>query len=511
MTSSILRAPHLGTIAFTATVVGGAVAAASYIWLKRKAATSNFVPVARLVNITIYPIKSLAGIEVPYADCTVAGPVYKGLKDRQMLLVKDDYFVSMREEPRLGMIRVVFDEDKLTLTLTMDGYPPLLVHLHDSEEQSVPSFTVRVRKNSYKAVEVSEEASQWFKNFLNCDSIRLVRIVLDKETIDRGRDGTASDRTMSNRQVKHRVMSIKEKLDIINDIQRGAKKSVLAREKGLPLSTVCGIWAAREKVLNGAPSNLKRCRLRGSSYPDVEEALFVVPAVSAQEINPSEVDADEEAADDSDCEALLAEVLDRQGGGDRVPFSAFCDVDNDVETCEDLTDSDIVNSLSTKLCSASDGEDDDNAELEDVPCPSVAFQDKSSFQVLSKASLHELLSRLPPGSDIRQRNFRPSLFVEGCEAHSEDHWVRYRIGEAEMAFLERTRRCVMTTVDQDTGIKTGKEPLVTLRKYRVDRSKLGLERYEFQPLLGIGSIHIKDGRIAPGDEICAIISPKPLL
>ncbi|KAH7978377.1 hypothetical protein HPB49_005374 [Dermacentor silvarum] len=119
---------------------------------------------------------------------------------------------------------------------------------------------------------------------------------------------------MSNRQVKHRVMSIKEKLDIINDIQRGAKKSVLARKKGLPLSTVCGIWAAREKVLNGAPSNLKRCRLRGSSYPVVEEALFVV---SAQEINPSEVDADEEAADDSDCEALLAEVLDRQGGGDR--------------------------------------------------------------------------------------------------------------------------------------------------------------------------------------------------
>ncbi|KAH7980459.1 hypothetical protein HPB49_016338 [Dermacentor silvarum] len=103
----------------------------------------------------------------------------------------------------------------------------------------------------------------------------------------------------------------------------------------------------------------------------IARAQFVVPAVSAQEINPSEVDADEEAADDSDCEALLAEVLDRQGDGDRVPFSAFCDVDNDVETCEDLTDSDIVNSLSTKLCSASDGEDDDNAELEYVPCPSV--------------------------------------------------------------------------------------------------------------------------------------------
>ncbi|XP_049267310.1 mitochondrial amidoxime reducing component 2 [Rhipicephalus sanguineus] len=358
MVSSILRAPQIGAIALTATVAGGAIAAASYIWLKRKAAANNFVPVARLVNITIYPIKSLPGIEVPYADCTVAGPVYKGLKDRQMLLVKDDYFVSMREEPRLGTIKVVFDEDKLALTLTANGYPPLVIDLHDTEDQSKSPFTVsvhisysrlsvlfypithpckwfafRVRKNSYKAVEVSEEASQWFKNFLNCDSIRLVRIILDKETIDRGRDGTAS----------------------------------------------------------------------------------------------------------------------------------------------------------------------------------VAFQDKSSFQVLSKPSLDELVSRLPPGSDIRQRNFRPSLFVDGCEAHSEDHWARYRIGDAEMAFLERTRRCVMTTVDQDTGIKTSKEPLVTLRKYRIDRSKLGVERYEHQPLLGIGSIHIKDGRIAPGDEICAVIAPKPLL
>nr|XP_037269340.1 mitochondrial amidoxime reducing component 2-like isoform X1 [Rhipicephalus microplus] len=333
MVSSILRAPQLGVIALTATVAGGAIAAASYVWLKRKVAASNFVPVAYLVNITIYPIKSLPGVEVPYADCTVAGPVYKGLKDRQMLLVKEDYFVSMREEPCLGTINVAFDEDKLTLTLTANGYPPLVIDMQDTEDQRKSSFTVRVRKNSYKATEVSQEASQWFKNFLNCDSIRLVRIILDEETINRGRDGTAS----------------------------------------------------------------------------------------------------------------------------------------------------------------------------------VAFQDRSSFQVLSKPSLDELVSRLPPGSDIRQRNFRPSLFVDGCEAHSEDHWARYRIGDAEMAFLERTRRCVMTTVDQDTGIKTAKEPLVTLRKYRVDMSRRGIERYEYLPLLGIGSIHVKDGRIAPGDEICAVVSPKPLL
>lgn len=333
MASLTQAAPPLGTVALAATVVGGAIAAVYYFWLKRKVAANNtFVPVARLMDIVIYPIKSIAGIEVPYADCTVAGPVYKGLKDRQLLLVKDDYFVSMREEPRLGMIRVSFDEDALTLTLTVSGYPPLVLDISEPEETK-PSFTVRVRKFSYKAVEVSEEASEWFRNYLKSDKVRFVRILLDQATIDRGVDGTAS----------------------------------------------------------------------------------------------------------------------------------------------------------------------------------VAFQDRSSFQVLSKASLDELVSKLPPGTDIRRRNFRPSLFVEGCEAHSEDHWVRYRIGDAEMAFLERTRRCVMTTIDQDTGIRSEKEPLVTLRTYRVDKSKLGLERYEYKPLLGIGSIHVKDGRIKIGDEVCAVVSPKPLL
>ncbi|KAH7957377.1 hypothetical protein HPB52_018292 [Rhipicephalus sanguineus] len=85
------------------------------------------------------------------------------------------------------------------------------------------------------------------------------------------------DRTLLNRRAKHRVLTIQEKLSIMNAIQHGAKKSVLAWKKGLPLPTVCGTWTAREKALNGAPSNLNCCRLRGSSYPDTEEALMRGP------------------------------------------------------------------------------------------------------------------------------------------------------------------------------------------------------------------------------------------
>lgn len=335
MVYSTIHAPTLSTIALTATVVGGAVGVATYFWLKRKAIDSdnNFEPVGHLANIVIHPIKSIAGVEVPYADCTVAGPVYKGLKDRHMLVVKGDCFVSMREEPRLGKIRVAFDEDKLTLTLTVDGYPPLIVDACDPAEHKKPSFTIRVRIFSYKAIEVSEEASDWFRNYLKHDDVRLVRVVLDQETITRGKNGAAP----------------------------------------------------------------------------------------------------------------------------------------------------------------------------------VACQDESSFQVLSKASLDGLLSKLPAYSNIQRRNFRPTLFIDGCEAHAEDHWRRFRISGAEMAFLNRTTRCILTTVDQDTGIRSDKEPLVTLRKYRIDRSEEGVKKYELKPLFGVGTFHVRDGRITVGDEVSALLSPKSLL
>lgn len=74
---------------------------------------------------------------------------------------------------------------------------------------------------------------------------------------------------------KYHVLSVKEKLEIIRTIENGAKKSAVAREKDLPLTTVCGIWNAREKLTGGTGSNLKRRRIRDSAYPEVEKALLL--------------------------------------------------------------------------------------------------------------------------------------------------------------------------------------------------------------------------------------------
>ena len=62
--------------------------------------------------------------------------------------------------------------------------------------------------------------------------------------------------------------------------------------------------------------------------------------------------------------------------------------------------------------------------------------------------------------------FRPNFVVAGCAPHAEDAWKRIRIGSTEFHIVKPCARCVLTTVDQATGEKNGKEPLKTLSSYR---------------------------------------------
>lgn len=66
---------------------------------------------------------------------------------------------------------------------------------------------------------------------------------------------------------------------------------------------------------------------------------------------------------------------------------------------------------------------------------------------------------------VDMRRFRPNVVVRGAPAWSEDGWRRVRIGEAWFRMAKPCDRCVLTTVDPDTGVK-GKEPLRTLARRR---------------------------------------------
>ena len=69
--------------------------------------------------------------------------------------------------------------------------------------------------------------------------------------------------------------------------------------------------------------------------------------------------------------------------------------------------------------------------------------------------------------------FRPNLVLRGAIPWAEDGWRRLRIGPLEIAIAKPCDRCVVTTTDQETGERRGKEPLRTLATFRrTDRGVL---------------------------------------
>ena len=66
---------------------------------------------------------------------------------------------------------------------------------------------------------------------------------------------------------------------------------------------------------------------------------------------------------------------------------------------------------------------------------------------------------------VPMRRFRPNVVLAGAPAWAEDGWRRLRIGPVTFRNVKGCDRCVLTTVDPDTGVK-GHEPLFALARHR---------------------------------------------
>ncbi|MFQ5936275.1 MAG: MOSC domain-containing protein [Acidiferrobacterales bacterium] len=99
------------------------------------------------------------------------------------------------------------------------------------------------------------------------------------------------------------------------------------------------------------------------------------------------------------------------------------------------------------------------------PGDQVSFADAFPLLLTSEASLQDLNTYLH--SPVSMQRFRPNLVVTGCGPYAEDHWRRIRIGEVMFEGAKNCPRCVLTTVDPETGLKDPRrEPLRTLATYR---------------------------------------------
>ncbi|KAM6279393.1 mitochondrial amidoxime reducing component 2-like [Porphyrio hochstetteri] len=132
----------------------------------------------------------------------------------------------------------------------------------------------------------------------------------------------------------------------------------------------------------------------------------------------------------------------------------------------------------------------------------VAYPDCSPVLMLSEASLEDLNSRLE--KKVKIQNFRPNILVTDCSAFEEDTWEEILIGDVELKGTVCCARCILTTVNPDTGVLDRKEPLETLKSYRLcDPSERHI--YKSSPLFGRYFAIDKTGTIKVGDPVYKMV------
>lgn len=84
--------------------------------------------------------------------------------------------------------------------------------------------------------------------------------------------------------------------------------------------------------------------------------------------------------------------------------------------------------------------------------------------------------------------------------YAEDSWDELLIGDVELKRVMACSRCILTTVDPDTGLMNRKEPLETLKSYRqCDPAEQKL--YGKSPLFGQYFVLENPGTVKVGDPV----------
>jgi hypothetical protein len=119
----------------------------------------------------------------------------------------------------------------------------------------------------------------------------------------------------------------------------------------------------------------------------------------------------------------------------------------------------------------------------------VSFADSYPILVATAASLDAVNDWLAEtGHDpVPMTRFRPNVVLTGTPAWAEDAWpgTRLRLGAVTVRITTPSPRCVVTTVDQETGDK-GRQPLKILGRRKV--------------LFGVNAIPEAPGVLRVGDD-----------
>ncbi|CAH1159555.1 unnamed protein product [Phaedon cochleariae] len=123
--------------------------------------------------------------------------------------------------------------------------------------------------------------------------------------------------------------------------------------------------------------------------------------------------------------------------------------------------------------------------------------DLTTLMMISESSVRDVNQKIV-NSEISSNNFRPNLLMDGpnLRPFEEDSWEWIKIGDVVMKNVMECLRCIMTTIDADTGIRrSDMEPLNTLKRYRMTSGP------HKAPVMGIHLNVVRNGRISVGDTV----------
>ena len=128
----------------------------------------------------------------------------------------------------------------------------------------------------------------------------------------------------------------------------------------------------------------------------------------------------------------------------------------------------------------------------------TSFSDGYPILIIGQSSLDDLNDRLENPVNINR--FRPNFVFTNGEPFEEDNWHEFTVGNIRFFGVKPCARCIMTTIDQETGEKKDREPLLTLNKYRKAGNKI---------LFGQNVLISQLGTVSVGDDV-TVISRKKL-
>jgi uncharacterized protein YcbX len=103
--------------------------------------------------------------------------------------------------------------------------------------------------------------------------------------------------------------------------------------------------------------------------------------------------------------------------------------------------------------------------------PQHQLYDVAPVLLNNQASLDDFNSRTE--NPVPMDRFRANVVVLGIDPYQEDALEALSSSSVELRYVTVCERCVMTTTDQTTGVRTTKEPIKTLSSYRRRENKYG--------------------------------------